>query len=544
MGGRVDMRSLLTPWKQEPSIADQVETACTTNAPGSTLRRLAALCLESDPTMARRCFHQLETRNLASEEDRCAHAALLARLHDFTGARAVLGGKPGPSQTLSPLMRSTWIKLWTESGDYVSAAGALESISNCGLPEADLALDTARAAYEAKAPSDVLGRLEARAITILQAALLGGAESQLGLRIDQLLTLPLEGKDQRQQAAALISRLSKPTVEQRLGLVRLNFPHRPNPAEKETLRQALRQALTACGALPVSEKAGVANFFILQNEQELVLELVSRLEANTDRTLFNRRISAVLSLGDWREAGRMASAPGAQPVPWARSLMHAAASLLQTGEARLTVESLLSSVITEALLEKRWQSAYTASKMALDHKQHGMAMRAFEAALRLAPEKSEMLQLVTSAARQYHAPVNIVRMAALDALRENEEPSVRLQLAYLNALVGSTTEAPADNSPESIFVRAFQSYQKGELHDAIEILVPLPRHRWHQGQAAVIASILASGGQLDASRPLLEQIDPQQLFEEERQIVQPWMTGNTLGLGINNLASDAGGTSP
>lgn len=540
MGGRIDLRSVLTPWQKQASLAEQVELACTTPSTGSTLRRLAALCLESDLTMARRCFHQLELRGLAEEQDRCAHAALLARLHDFTGARAVLGGKPAPAQSLSPLMRSTWIKLWTESGDFISAAGALESMEKCGMPEADLALDTARAAFTAKAPSDVVSRLEARAIAILQAALLAGAEENLGLRIEQLLTLPLESKEQRQQAAALIGRLTKPTVEQRLGLVRLNFPSQLNATQKEALHHALRQTLTACGALSVQEKAGVANFFIQHDEQVLVLELISRLEATTDRTLFNRRIAAVLSLGDWREAGRMAASPGALPVPWARTLMQTAASLQQNGEARLTVESLMSSSITEALVEKRWACAYTTAKMALDHNLPTMATRAFEAALRLAPEKAEMLRMITSAARQQRSPVNIVRLAAVDSLRDNEDPEIQLQLAYLNALVGSQTDAPVSESPESIFVRAFQQFQKGELQQAVDILVPLPHHRWHQGQAAVIASILAAGGQLNASKALLDQIDLQQLFAEEREIVEPWMTGQQLGLGISNLASDGG----
>lgn len=542
MGGKLEIKSLLTPWKHEPSIAAQVDIACSQNVAPGDLRRLAALCIETDPSLARRCFHALEERRLATEEDRCAHAALLARLHDFTGARAVLGGKPPSPEALTPLMRATWIRLWTESGDFVSAAGALESITHCGLPEADLALDTARFAVKAQAPPDVVGRLENRAIVILQSALAAGAESSLGLRIDQLLTLPLRATAQRQQAAALVARLTTPTVQQRLGLVRLAFPSDPSPQEREALRNALRNTLAACGVLSVSQKNEVASFFLLQDEAGMVLELISRIEANTDRTLFNRRVTAVLTLGDWREAGRMASAPDAHPVPWARSLMMATAALHASGEARLTAESLVTTAISEALLEKRWPCAYTAARMALDHKLPSLATRAFDAALRLAPDKAPMLKLITETTRRHQAPVNVVRLAAIDALRENEDPLVQLQLAYLDSLVGSHRELPFIDSPEGRLVRAFQHYQKDEVQQALAHLVPLPKHRWHQGQAAVIASILAAGGNLNSARPLLEQIDPGLLFAEERQIVQPWMTGHDLGLGLTGLASDNGTT--
>jgi hypothetical protein len=538
MNGEVDLKSMLKPWQDEPSIAAQIDTACAQPVPPSELRRLAALCLESDPSLARRCFHTLEQRNQATEEDRCAHAALLARLHDFTGARAVLGGKPPTSGKVTPLLQATWIRLWTESGDFVSAAGALESITHCGLPEADLALDTARFAVQAQAPIDIVARLEDRAVAILDSALAAGAEAHLGLRVDQLLTLPLRLSAQRKQAAALLSRLTQPSVEQRLGLVSLRFPADPSPQEREVKRTAIRSTLANCGALTIAQKNDVASFLLLQNEPTLVLELISRIEANTDRTLFNRRVTAVLTNGDWKEAGRMAAAPDAHPVPWARTLMAATASLHASGEARLTAESLLTSAISEALLEKRWASAFTAARMALDHKLPSLATRAFDAALRLAPDKAPMLKSITETARRHRASVNVVRLAAIDSLRENDDPEVQVQLAYLDALVGSHRELEWSDAPEGRLVRAFQHFQKNELHHALAQLVPLPRHRWHQGQTAVIASILAAGGNLKSARPLLGQIDPELLFPEEHAIVQPWVTGSALGLGLTGLASE------
>jgi hypothetical protein len=114
------------------SPEEQVSAACASSQPDAALlRRLATSSMAEQPTLARRCYHRLQELGLATEADRCAHATLLADLHDFHGARAVLGGHPGPLEHLTTQMRNTWIKVWARSGDFVSAAGALGSMPSC-----------------------------------------------------------------------------------------------------------------------------------------------------------------------------------------------------------------------------------------------------------------------------------------------------------------------------------------------------------------------------------------------------------------------------
>jgi hypothetical protein len=72
------------------------------------------------------------------------------------------------------------------------------------------------------------------------------------------------------------------------------------------------------------------------------------------------------------------------------------------------------------------------------------------------------------------------------------------------------------------FLEAFALHQRGQLNQAAHRLIPLPRYRWHQGEAAVIASIIAATGTLDKTSGLLTQIDVTSLFEEERILVAPW----------------------
>jgi len=54
-------------------------------------------------------------------------------------------------------------------------------------------------------------------------------------------------------------------------------------------------------------------------------------------------------------------------------------------------------------------------------------------------------------------------------------------------------------------------------------LIPLPNHQWHQGEAAVIVSIMASGGLLDQTLPLVTAIKKNNLFREEKELVTPWI---------------------
>ena len=65
--------------------------------------------------------------------------------------------------------------------------------------------------------------------------------------------------------------------------------------------------------------------------------------------------------------------------------------------------------------------------------------------------------------------------------------------------------------------------------NAAQYLMPLPQHAWHQGEAAVIASVMASAGQFDRSAGLIQKIDFSRLFQEERALIEPWRTRLALG---------------
>ncbi len=513
------------------SLAARVEKA-TRSGDAAGLRELAAKCVMGHPSLARQCFHTLEQRKLATEADRCEHARLLARLHDFPGATAVLGGKPAQMSEMTAPVRAAWINLWTESGDFVSAAGALESITSCDLPEVNLALNAATAAQRQSADDDVKGRIEQCLITMLQAAVLAGGEKEIAAPLKEVLNLSLRGAPQRVAAAELFRRLSALNIEQRLALVRLGFPATPAAAAHDALRSALRQCVQSAGALQVDEKAAVADFLLGQQEHELVREVISLPEARSDMALMSRRMEALIALGDWREVGRMRADVSLPPVVWARSLVHAAVALQTPGDSLWMAEALVNRVIDEAVSERRWASALTAGKMALDHRLPQIATRAFDAAIRLAPNQAAALERVGSIARGFDRGLSVVRLAASAALRPTQDDEAELTLAYLDRLAGLSPAASAGESPDHIFLRAFDFYRQGKVNEALSAIKDLPRHRWHQGQAAIIGSILAAAGQAEAAAALFEGVNRDFLYAEELAIAEPWMNGHALGLGL------------
>jgi thioredoxin-like negative regulator of GroEL len=103
-----------------------LQFACA-NKPDSPelIRALAAVGMEASPAEARRCFHKLEQLGLATPQDRASHATLLAKLHDFAGAKAVLGRVAPDLQKTADVQRA-WLAIHRESGDFTAASEALD----------------------------------------------------------------------------------------------------------------------------------------------------------------------------------------------------------------------------------------------------------------------------------------------------------------------------------------------------------------------------------------------------------------------------------
>ena len=208
------------------------------------------------------------------------------------------------------------------------------------------------------------------------------------------------------------------------------------------------------------------------------------------------------------------------------------------------------SALYEARDERRAAACYATGCAALDNHLPAVAGQAFAAALDFSPDRHATMESIINTSR--HGPLGVSQLlSALDGSDAVRDDAVQNQLIYLNLLAGHDLGVMGEiihnrrlRDPEDIyprFLEAFALHLHGELGQAAELLVPLPRYRWHQGEAAVIASIVAAAGHIDRSAGLLSKIRNDDLFAEERTMVEPWQHRLATSAQLVSKASSAGG---
>ena len=494
------------------------------------LRQLAQAVARVSPAEARRCYNRLDQLGATQDEDRAAHATVLALLHDFLGAKAVLS-KVSPGTRSSPAVLHSWLVIWREAGDYSTAASTLEKLASTDKVEVEACIELAEAATKAPIAADILHRIEQRLAESLACAAKEGRTKEIQALAPRLSALPWDGGSARLQAARVLHALPGNPPECRMAAVRLQHGSTLGGGEREELHRAWLDEITACGGLSAQEKDRVTAYFQQQGEHELVAELISAPEALSVTPLYLRRVDSLLALGRWKEVGAMSADAAAPILPQSRLLIQSLSSLYRPGPDTSMAARLLSTALYEARDEKRAAACYTTGCAALDHRLPGLASQAFAAALDLAGDRGGLLESVINKTRQ--SPLSIAQLlGALDGTAVTSDETVQNKVIYLHLLADRDVDLMSElirnrraQAPEDVYLRfleAFALHKHGDFVQAARLLVPLPRYRWHQGEAAVIASIVAASGNFDRSAALLGKIDTAKLFPEELALVNPW----------------------
>jgi hypothetical protein len=191
--------------------------------------------------------------------------------------------------------------------------------------------------------------------------------------------------------------------------------------------------------------------------------------------------------------------------------------------------------------ENRALDCYATGCAALDHALPTLAATAFATALDISKDRAKTMQAIVRSSRQGRLPLATF-MRSLVGSPAMQDEAIQESLIYLSLLAGQKVDnmlAIVRNrrqfTPENIYLRFLEAlalHQLGSHSDAASLLIPLPQYRWHQGEAAVLASIIAAAGKIDRSSALIQQIDPAQLFPEERTLFDPWHSRLNLGPGL------------
>ncbi len=534
--------SLMSPANRAHMQAERLRAALIDHPDnGDLLRQLAAVCADVSPAEARRCYNRLDELKLTVDKDRAGHATLLAGLHDLTGARAILN-QCSPEAADTTENRLAWLELWKESADFASASKVLHDLASSGQAAIDSAIDLAEAASgsstngRSAVPLEVTEAIQSDLLQIISQYITTNRTGLLAVYDQRIAALPWSAARARLAAAKALQALPGATAAHQMAAVRLAHPLHLSEANHQELLQDWRAEIVNAGGLSAAEKAGVAAYLHAQHEHGLVTELIAEREAVSEPALYEARMKSLLELGLWRDAGSLASSPLAPALPRARSLVQSLVVLHRPGPRTCLAERML----TDALIESREQSyaaaCYSTGCAALDHSLPLLASQAFAAAVDLSADRSSMMDSVIGTAQKRGLGISVL-LRAMDGGAAFADDSVQNQVIYLHLLVGrdmdlmrSVIESRRAAHPEDTYLRfldAFSRHQRGELAQAARLLVPLPAHRWRQGEAAVLGAIIAGGGGAGQSAGLLSRIDVTATFPEERALAEPWIARAT-----------------
>ncbi len=504
------------------------------------LRALATLAADLAPAEARRCYHKLNALGLATDADYAGHAALLAKLHDFTGAKAVLSNISKEAQAM-PQAQYAWLSIWREAGDFAAAADTLEKLTAQSACDVEMVIDLVRKASAAKTAPELLGRVEGSLLKSLRHWMSTGRAQDVLALSKQIATLPVSSTVHRTHMAQILRNLPGTPVQHRLAAVRFALPNQLSTADQIQLRTDYQNEIAWSGGLSAEDKENIAAYLQSQSEHALVTTLISDREALTEPKLFSRRFDSLLELGNWREAGSMNATHEAPMLPHSRTLAQALATLQNRMSRNFAVEVILNEALTASQRENRALDCYATGCAALDHSLPTLAATAFATALDISTDRAKTMQSIVRSARQGKLPLEIF-MRSLTGSPAMQDESIQDSLIYLSLLTGQKVDgmlavirSRRQTTPDNVYLRFLEAlalHQQGSHFEAAGLLIPLPQHRWHQGEAAVVASIIASAGKIDRSSALIQQIDPTQLLPEEHTLFDPWRKRVSLGNGL------------
>ena len=519
------------------------------------LRSLANASLEISPAEARRCFNRLDQLKLSTDEDRASHARLLASLHDFTGAKAVLTRVSVEARN-APATHRAWLAVWREAADFTKAAEALDHLAATNTDITMPALELAETMASSSQPAGqainaaMLTRIESHLAKALSAKMSNGRSSEVLALAPRLTALRWAGAAVRAQAGQILRNLPGAPAEYRMAAVRLGYPETLSQADRPALQQSWLDEVTWSGGLSAREKDRVAAYLQVQREHDLVAQLIPFPEAMTEPALFTRRFASLLETGRWREAGTMSAGIHAPLLPDSRNLASALATLHKPSPQSRLAERLLTDALAEGRSVKYAAACYAIGCAALDHSLPKLASNAFAAALDFSTDRQHLMEDVTNTAQKIALPIATL-LRALEGTESIGDDHVQNQLLYLNLLAGNDVETMSQvihnrraQAPDDVylqFLEAFALHQRGLFSQAAKLLVPLPRYRWHQGEAAVIACIISVAGGMERSAALLSQVQAEALFPEERTLAEPWLNRLTSQGPVVTSTNGAGG---
>ncbi len=516
----------------------------------AVVRTLAIASSLKHPEQAKYLFEQLDHLQAATSEDHTRLAGVLARLNDRTGAAALFaqGAEAGARD----------LDYWLAKGDFSASVGLAGQ---------------ARAEYETAltlSPHDPsaaigLGRLLSSSA---DSALAADGLDILLRELQQAITQ--RDIKRRDSAFRAIAPLSIPSVPQRALLAHIIGSMPVKPLELSVLAELMRhpllpdepQRLLRADGLrssiytrrPHSADTKLATVEVLQahGEHRIVVEWLPSVGAEMGARLYARRIDSLLALGRTDEAERMVRSPVSPIASSTRNLLLALIELRSSEGKSPGAKAHLAAAMAGATDEGRQSTFMAIGRVALEYGFDSIAVSAFGTAMEFPFGQYLPLDDFVLAARRARVPAQDV-LRALQARELIDRWNLDLQkhACYFRLLLATDLEKTGDairrltlllpDDPCFRLLSALALFRAGDYSRAADILVPLPEHRWHQGEVAVITAIFTAAGNIDQAEKLLGTVHGTGMFAEESALIRAPRTLSSLVVGPRIPSRTLGG---
>lgn len=365
---------------------------------------------------------------------------------------------------------------------------------------------------------------------------------------DIVVGLSVTDDAQRHQLASLLRRMPDPEPRHIIAGILLSYPVEPSSEQLRLRRDEAKAFLAANRSLDLDARKAVSAVLQKAGENSLVLDWISLAEAVGDPEVFSQRLDALMTCGLWKEAAEMAVRPEASQIMADEPWLHALSALSSCREPKGMAENMLSQSLKDAEDRAHFAACNAIGFAALDYGIYALATRAFEKAIQRGSDiASPIKEYIHAVRRSGQSAGDAMKIIGHRARLELTNDELQEQSIYLRLLCGDELERAgldisqlrkrSPDEPYLKFLDAFMRYRHNDYAGAVKALLPLPSHRWHQGETVVISSILAAGGQLRQAATLASKVTGEGVFPEEKQMLDRWQSLSQLDRSLLSAVS-------
>ncbi len=488
------------------------------------LRSLAWSCAGELAVHARGFLMSLAATGNANVEDQLLLASVHVRLEQPRDAAAIYEALVR-DHPRNPDVWRAWAAACRSKGEYSEAFKGYQRVLAILPHDLQAASGLAELLLRSEAKKDI-DQAAAMLLSQLDRAAGAGLPSASSIA-NVLLAIPLSSEPLRLRFAALLKKMPDATPEQQVAAIILG---QADGTQAVVRREEIRGFLGKNRGLSVDDRRAVAKWLEKNGELPLVLDWISMADAAGDPDLLAQRMEALLSCGLWKEAAELAAHPSAQCIEEScgSQLLQALAVLNEGAQPRNLAAKVLSQALDESATRQHFTACNAVGFAALDHELFDIAAKAFSIAMEKGSAVACPLDEYLTAARHSGSSAADAMKVISARARSVTDAALKKQSIYLSLLCGDHIERAAmdlaelggssSRDPYLRFLDAFMRFRFGDFAGAVDKLVPLPKHRWRQGEALVISSVLAAGGKLREAAELSEKVSGKGLFPEELEL--------------------------